>query len=95
MKKTNRTIKVFGQSVKMKFKKCDDATAGEYDSIKKEITISKTLKGDELVSTVLHEQLHAVISITGIRQAIDGGVEEIIVENIANFLTDTYKLIEK
>lgn len=42
--------------------------------------------------TLLHESLHALFDRIGIRQVVSSEVEEVLVENVANYVTDTYDL---
>lgn len=97
MKKPSSLL-VFGKRVKIKYQKnlIEDSEAnGEYDKEKHIIVLDSSLKGEMFLLTLLHEGIHAVCERTGIRQAIDDGVEEIICENISMFLNENFNIKTK
>lgn len=66
---------------------------GVYLGDRGEIRILDDLEGIEVLNTVLHECLHALFDLYGIRPAIkeDRGVEESIVSALGNGLTEIFK----
>lgn len=85
-------INVFGQTYKIKYDDMSKTEAcGMTDNIHRLIIIDKSLDGDDLRHTLLHEYFHAVLYRTSIVQSLSHELEEIIVDQIATFLVDNYK----
>lgn len=89
------SLKIFGQNVRVKYVKDlikKDQAQGDYCSSDKIIRIDAALKGNDLIHTLIHEATHALFDRSGIRQAVDIGVEEIIAENISTMLIENFKI---
>jgi len=63
---------------------CDGTT----DYINKTIKYDSALKGDMLKRCLIHELGHAVQFETGLRQALNDDILEIITENFSNVIND-------
>lgn len=87
-------ITVYGQKFKIKYVK-DLYSAGLCDSKASLILIDDSLKGKDLVSTLLHEAIHAVFGRIGLRQGIELSTEETIAESISVMIEENFKLIPK
>lgn len=88
---------ILGTEIKYEFADLNDYD-GIYDPIKKTISINKELKVNELAlkTTILHEEGHAMFDILGLNQtSLSLDMQEIIVENFANFIIEHYKLTSR
>lgn len=90
------TLNIFGHKIKLiKQKGLLDKTnnRGVYVPEHQIIVVDPELKGNELMSTIIHEIVHAVFYRTGIDQAkIQDGVEEIICENVSIAMVENFHL---
>lgn len=59
------------------------------------IEIDADKKGEELLKDLLHECMHGIFRTTGISQAIDDGTNEIISENVSQWLVNNFKMTFK
>jgi hypothetical protein len=84
-----KSVNVFGATYSIR--RVKDLNEGEDDGhcnvVKKEIAIDSKLKGRELAETFYHELFHAVSYETGIYQAIEKELEEIIVTNFSKMIS--------
>lgn len=84
-------VNVFGCAYAIKY---DDLTKSEAcgitDNKNRLILIDKSLTGDDLKHTLLHEYFHAVLYRTSVVQSLSHELEEVIVDQIATFLVDNY-----
>lgn len=101
-KKSNRkVVNVFGKPYLVKY--VEDPTlpgdehqvAGYCDNKKCEILVSSKLQKEEMTQTTLHEEFHAVFHRVGINQSVGREIEEVIVDSLATFLVDNYKVTPK
>ncbi len=92
-----KTVNVFGKTFKIKYDKtlASKGVHGVCDSDNNLILIDGLLKGDSLMQTLLHEEFHAVFSRIGLRQAVPDEVEEMIVDALATFIVDNYRIAPK
>lgn len=87
---------IYGKKIKYTFK--DLSTHGEdghFDSEKSEIAIHSGLKGQKRTSTILHEEIHAILHRVGLTAGLNSIVEEQICESIAVWLSENYTLRSK
>lgn len=90
-----RKLDIYGDLYTYKYAKMPEEECGECDAEARIITIDKSLKGDDLKQTILHEEIHAIFARIGLRQAVDLEVEEIIAESISTFVIENYRMIPK
>lgn len=93
-----RSLHIFGKRVPVKYVKNmanKEEAHGEYDSSTGTIRICSDQTNKEMIHTLIHEAMHALSDRTGIRQAIDSGVEEILAENVATMITENFKITPK
>jgi len=70
----------------------DEQTAGDYCSRTKTIRIDSSLRGDEFLTTLIHELVHALSDRISIRQALDHQTEEIIADTFAKAIVENFRL---
>ena len=94
--KIPKTITVYGKKYKikrmknMKDEKGNDLL-GLHESDKALISIDSELKGEQLIKVFMHELGHAVQDRVGVDQCeISSDLQEIIVESMATFLSETF-----
>lgn len=84
------TLNIFGQKIKVKKIKglINSGIAGQYLILKQEIQLDHSLKGKEIMHTLMHEMLHAYIRTMGIDQAIQSQLEEVLCDQIPAMLLE-------
>ena len=91
-------MNVFGQEVKIETRKGplfvgDVHVNGFYDTEKKLIVVDKSLNYETRMTTLYHEVMHALFYRIGIEKTnLPHDVHEILVEAIAKFLFENFKL---
>lgn len=93
--KKPKSFNVFGQEIKVRYVKNlieDDEINGDYCQREKSIRIDSSLIGQALLSTMIHETIHAIFDRIGINQGVDSGVEEIIADSVAICLIENYHI---
>lgn len=85
-------VNIFGKKYKVKNSNIlkDHGIEGLCDGEKSTILIST--HSQEPIQTLLHEIGHAVFERTGLCQAINPELEEIVVENIARAIADNFQV---
>jgi hypothetical protein len=91
-KKLWNTKDIYGAKVKYKFVKLLPETMGEFHYDNNTIYIDHRIKGIQLVSTILHEEIHAILHRVGAHQVLSPDIEEIICESISTWIAENYKL---
>lgn len=86
---------VFGEAIKYRFKKLDPSLDGEYCCKDKIIYIDKSLTGESLVQTLIHEECHAIFDRLGLKHVVSPDLEEIIVDSLTKWLIENYKISSK
>ena len=86
---------VFGKVYKIKREDLGPHYHGVCSPDTSTIVIDKNDKNAILQSTFLHEIGHAIFHRVGLNQTIPSEVEEIIVENISNWITENFRLVQK
>ena len=85
---------IYGQKILYKVKDLEKENLnlyGYYDTNEKTIFINKKLKVDDLKSTILHEEIHAIFDRIGLNQtAHTSDFQEIICESISKFICENY-----
>lgn len=90
-----KSKKIMGKTCKYTYTDLQDAM-GLFVPSTFEIFIDKTLKGDDLAHTVLHEEFHAVWDRLGLGNTeISHDIQELIVDGLSKFVTEHYKLVDK
>jgi len=88
-----KKLAVFGQTVKIRYVKDlveKQEISGDYlDGI---IRIDADLDSKLMYLTLLHEAIHALFDRLGVGQVVNGGVEEIICDNIAMLIYENFEL---
>lgn len=74
------TVRVVGSA-----EMCDD-TQGECHFERREILISNSLDGPHRDSVLLHECLHAILSISGLSEVLGERLEEAVITSVENGL---------
>lgn len=87
-----KTLNIFGNKIKISIEDIGTEDAGRYYEKLNLIKIAPHLKGDDLMHTLLHEVGHAILVRTGVRQAIEDQVHEVIVENMATALLENFDI---
>lgn len=87
-----KAINILGKTYQILYKDLRlDHSFGITDNRKGVILIDQSLTGEELEHTLLHEFFHGVLYRTGASQALQGDIEEVIVDSIATFLVDIFE----
>lgn len=88
-------VSVLGKKIKIKYVDNPKVDSVDVDGFfcpnKMEIIINKQLSKEQLELTLNHEMLHAVLYRCGIHAVLDPMLEEIIVESVSQFLSDSFK----
>lgn len=89
-----QSVSVFGKKIKIKV---TDLTAhnayGLFIPLENIIYIHKDLNKEQQFRTLMHELVHAIVSVTGLNQAqLSMDLEEIIAECFSNFMCDTFDI---
>lgn len=92
--KKNSQIDIFGQTVKIVYQDLSkEELHGKFEPLTNTIYLEKSLTGKELTQVFIHECLHALFSRMGYQQGgIYGSLEEIMVDQIATWLSDNFKI---
>ena len=90
---------ILGRDIKYEFSTLEDHD-GCYDPhnfvIKINNELSKKGLEKQLLATILHEEGHALLDLLGFNQtSLSLDMQELIVENYANFLVEHYKLLPR
>ena len=96
--KIPKEINIKGATYKIEVFSIDESEKadGLCDFETKTISINNNLSPDLLKRTLLHECFHAVLFECGVHCAkITEDLEEIIVENLSNFLVDSFIISKK
>lgn len=93
--KQPKSVEVFGRRVKVIFDKkklTTEGSLGEYHVLENKIIIDDTLPIEQQVVCLYHEMAHVLLDRTGVRYsgALAPEIEEIIVENIAQFIVSHF-----
>jgi len=86
-------VDVFGMLVPIEYKDHlieEQEAEGTYCEKTRTITIDSSLEGRDFIRTFLHELGHAMSHRLGINQGIEKSTEEIVVENYATLLDETF-----
>ena len=87
---------IFGETINYEYANLDAiGLHGQYNPVTKTITLGAHLKGKELIATLIHEELHAVLRRQSISQVLSNDLEEILIENICTYLIEHYNIKEK
>lgn len=79
---------VLGTPFQVEVKKVNSDIFGETDGLKKLISVSSSLTGEEQWQVFLHEWVHAVLNVNGVANVIDDAVEEIIAQSMEHALME-------
>ena len=79
---------VLGTPFQVEVKKVNNDIFGETDGLKKLISVSSSLTGEEQWQVFLHEWVHAVLNVNGVANVIDDAVEEIIAQSMEHALME-------
>lgn len=91
--KIPKEISIKGTKYKIKRNFISDDEYGRCDSFTKTINIHPSVTGELLKATFMHEVFHALVFELGLRQAsFSHDIEEVLVENLANFVCEKFKL---
>lgn len=83
-----KKIMVLGTPFQVEVKKVNSDIFGETDGLKKLISVSSSLTGEEQWQVFLHEWVHAVLNVNGVANVIDDAVEEIIAQSMEHALME-------
>ena len=86
------TINVYGESISVSIEEIDEGDDGEYCPINKAIRLSNRLNDEDLDHTLLHELFHAVMDRLGFSEILKDDVEELIVDNLSQFIIEKYQI---
>jgi hypothetical protein len=88
--KMPKKLTIFGKTVKVKVVELPEDTCGDFE--KNVIRIRKSLSHDEQMGTLIHEIFHAILYNINISQIMPHELEEIIIENFTETLTQLFEL---
>lgn len=86
-----RSLNIYGKRVKI-HRKSLKKLHGEFDREDYTITLERKLEGEDLIVTLLHETLHAILDRTSITHEISDELEELICDNVAKCLVENFDI---
>lgn len=92
-----RVVHVFGRKIKIRYADLtQQGLCGCYMHQESIIYINNKLSKADQLSTLIHELGHCMVATLGLSQAqLSMDLEEILVENFANLMTDIFKITPK
>jgi len=91
-----KTLTVFGWKIPiLRLPTIKDNMYGFYDDEAKVIVVDETLKGRELVETMIHEMFHATLDRLYVHAQLDDKFAEVIVEGLTIAIVENFEVKPK
>lgn len=90
-----KLLMIFGECVEVQITDNlihDEGFSGDYCSRTKTIRVDGSLKGDDFLTTLVHELVHALSDRVSLKEALDDQTEEIIADTFAKAIVENFHL---
>jgi len=87
------SLNIFGKKVKVKVVKIEHM--GLFLASTWQILINPEQTKEDAIKTLIHETCHSMIQRTGINQALNNELEEVICENVSTVICENFNLTLK